>query len=168
MHKATVAGFISVLALLLSVYTALVTHRQERLSALPLISFRRNATEQGVVGTYIENGGLGPLLIKSFTPASSNALAALRSDFPTVAFDSVTPGAVLRPGERLWLFHLPANDVKDGILYDQLADAIDEVFEYCSLYGNCWMACSVQDDPRCKGEHPYDMIFHPNIWQQVF
>ncbi|MGA3401011.1 MAG: hypothetical protein ABSC95_17480 [Acetobacteraceae bacterium] len=162
---------ISALALLLTVYTVLATHKQERLSALPEITFYRNLENGQFTGVYAENAGAGALAIKSYAPPNEASIKALASYNLPLQIGTIQTGFFMRPSEIFWVVRLPKGQIKAEDTKQFYADLlnVDAIFEYCSVYGECWKACSKPGDPRCREQDKvYYRVFNPTIWDNLF
>ena len=120
---------------------------------------------------YLENAGAGPFAIKSFTPASRDTIQALQSEFPETQPINIGPNLFLKQGGVFWLLRIPKDKITptNGPRLFQLLNEVDVIIEYCSVYGECWKACSKIGDARCKLEEKvvYE-IFNPGFWSRLF
>src|SRR5437667_11862616 len=62
----TATTSLPLLALLLTVFSAAATHRHNRLSVIPKLSFVWDTGSENLIGLFLENSGVGPAVIKSF------------------------------------------------------------------------------------------------------
>jgi hypothetical protein len=86
---ATNASFVPLLALLLTVFSVAATHRQNRLSVIPKLSFVWKTDSEDIIGLFLENSGAGPAVIKAFTMDDSEDLLDSAEIFSNLKFRSV-------------------------------------------------------------------------------
>jgi hypothetical protein len=165
---------IAVLALLLTVFSAAATHKHDRLSVLPKLSFYWNTGSDPTIGLFVENSGAGPAIIRDFRTPNE---AELVEQAIAAGILSERPGgqAFLRTyffqnnGQKVELITIPRDKVNDSRAFRKLIEEQLTVFiEYCSIYGDCWMECSRRADPTC-GTHrsPAEDVFNAGFWSKI-
>jgi hypothetical protein len=165
----TATTLLPVLALLLTVLSVAATHKHNRLSVIPKLSFDWDTASDDVIGLSVENSGAGPAVIKSFAVENFKAFSdnqisdeepVRRVFFRTYFFQQ---------GARSRLITIERSKVRDvGSFRDLIEGKVLVTIEYCSIYGDCWKECSNIKDPTC-GYHrsPAEDIFNASVWSKV-
>ena len=162
---------VAVLALLLTVFSAAATHKHERLSVIPKLSFDWNTGSNDVIGLFVENSGAGPAVIRTFTITGDEmALFAWYRLFtkpPVVT--TYFPTYFFQAGARSALITAKRENVKDIDAFKRLiGGGVLLTIEYCSVYGDCWTECSKIADPTCGlNKSPARDIFNAGFWSKI-
>jgi hypothetical protein len=149
------AGIVALSALTVSIYQAMLSREQQRMSVWPYL-MQYNSGRDGGYFRVVQNAGLGPALI-GWTEVAvdgrpqrtwSAVLGALvgASD-STLIYSSLPPGSVLLPAATQELIEMRA-----GPFARQVHAAIDSGRMrtrvcFCSLYRDCWIADSEARSP---------------------
>src|SRR5260370_40589250 len=136
------SALVPILALLLTVLTIMSTHRHDRLSVIPKLSFVWETGSGEVVGLWVENSGTGPAVIKNFTPSPSSfppELADKRIFKDHADFRGFFRTYFLKQGGRIGLRTGKRGELDDPIDVEGLIQGgLLVTIEYCSVYGECW------------------------------
>jgi hypothetical protein len=165
----TATTLLPVLALLLTVLSAAATHKHNRLSVLPKLSFVWNTSSDDVVGLFVENAGAGPAVVKNFTIDNRNLLVPGRVFTAQPDVQDFFKTYFLQNGRQVGLITIGRDKVKDRDALDELIGGqVLVTIEYCSIYGDCWTECSNIKDPTCgsKKSPAYD-IFNSGFWSRI-
>jgi hypothetical protein len=156
--------FISILALALSIWSAVESRKHSRLSVRPEVSFFRDFKPTSKeVGLYIDNTGLGPAIIRD-TRVYFDGKRILNLD----DIGRATPSYYTASGPA-WNFSQFAFTIKSGQRYEFLFHtsrklrSIDDfkkliytrlfvIGTACSFYEECGPFCSTVDDDQCEAE----------------
>lgn len=148
------AIFISVLALCLSVYEGMETRKHNRLSVTPhLVFYDSLAQKKDRVGLFLENGGLGPAIIREMhisldgkeVKGWDEVTAILTSnpgEDPFVERNprrvSLTSGYVVPSGREEALYTTKPEFVKDWKAFETIfSKRLQVTISYCSFYDIC-------------------------------
>ena len=165
----TATTLLPVLALMLTVFSAASTHKHNRLSVIPKLSFDWNTRSDGLIGLFVENSGTGPAVIKTFFIENEDLLQrsdAIFSERPNVTH--FRPTYFLRNGKKEELLVIDAGRVRDkGALKRLIEEQVVFNIEYCSIYGECWKECSRFSDPGCFKQSPAEDVFAAGFWGRI-
>ena len=166
----TAAALVPILALLLTVFSAAATHKHDRLSVIPKLSFDWNTGSGTLIGLFVENSGAGPAVIKTFSIEHEELLrsAEIFSQPPIVR--SFLRTYFFKNGEKVGLLTIDADKVKNVDDFRRLIEGqVLFTIEYCSIYGQCWKESSKLADPTCGVKSsPAEDIFHAGFWTNMF
>ena len=162
--------FISVLALVTSVWSAYATRTHNRLSVRPAVGFEREmaGTKSGRAGFSLRNDGFGPARVsklhlyldgkplshwREIAPALKVALSDLNASGADVEWYEFEGSATLRAGELRPLYIIKITPERSTPLLDELLEKrLFMSVEYCSIYDECNYACVHFDDDACEAE----------------
>jgi hypothetical protein len=166
---------VAVLALLLTVFSAAATHKHDRLSVLPKLSFYWNTGSDEIIGLFVENSGAGPAVIRDVRrPANENVL--FDQAIATGILSARPEGQTFLPtyflqngGPRVGLVTIASDKVKDFDAFRKLIEEQLTIFvDYCSIYGDCWTECSRRSDPTCGlRRSPAEDVFTAGFWSKI-
>ncbi|GEM_PF-2740287 len=170
--------FISIVALSLSIWSALETRGHNKLSVRPEVQFwSRGAIEEKYVGLFIENRGLGPaevhLAVFSGTERifdwtrisdsflKSGILQTEKDDIKYIpSWTNFDPKIVLKSGESLGLYFIDPKYLKDNMKFKNQLDYDVRIIGYsCSLYRDCSFVCFGRWDHDCATEARRNEVF---------
>jgi hypothetical protein len=149
------AGIVALSALTVSIYQAMLSREQQRMSVWPYL-MQYNSGRDGGYFRVVQNAGLGPALIGWTEVAvdgrpqrtwSAVLRALVGANDSTLIYSSLPPGSVLLPAATRELIEMRA-----GPLARQVHAAIDSGRMrtrvcFCSLYRDCWIADSKARSP---------------------
>ena len=153
----------AVAAVGVSVYEARIDRAHQRISVWPYLS-QYNSNESGDYLRIVSNVGLGPALVRSFqvrvdgktVKTWREAIFALTGEpggpLAAYSYGSLGRGQVLLPGAPYTLLKMPLQPT--GLRFHQQVDRMWTRVCYCSLYEECWIADSAEDEPRRVGDCP--------------
>jgi hypothetical protein len=156
--------FISLVALILAIWSAWETREHDKLSVMPDVGFVVQADPAATwSGFSIENNGLGPAKISdqrvyldgkrvAWADIRPMAKALLRPD-GIVTVDDFPGEITLRSGDTLRLFYAPNKDIAERPQFAALIyRRVFAILRVCSMYEDCWLVCSTTDNDKCAGE----------------
>lgn len=153
---AVAAVLIGVVAVVVSVYTAMLQRQQVSAEVWPRLAFYFAGTE----GEFrVANKGVGPAIIESVEiavdgkPARNwnEVMRQLRLDDPGQRYSTLS-GYVMSPGEDL-PYLLPSSPEQFAAIRAQ-TDRLDVRVCYCSALHDCWLLESGADQLRELGQCP--------------
>lgn len=157
--------FISVLALVTSVYSAMQTRLHDRLSARPFIYFSR-VLDAGAneLGLFLANDGLGSATVSNmrvyFDEKRVNSFDEISEKILNMnILSQTTPGwdydgsfdTVLRSGAVLKLYHTSRSNVQNVRSFRTIIRQRLFIIVYiCSMYNECNYTCTNVGDNDCR------------------
>lgn len=165
----SVAAIITAVAALgIAVYEARITREQQKKTVWPYV-MQYNSNANGEYSRSVENVGLGPALVRSFVIHVNDSLYARYTDeirredslhhpwrpivHALTGYDSIYniysnlgDGSVLRAGERFKVLRIPPG--AGARAFYENRDEFHTTVCYCSLYGDCWLSDSKENQPR--------------------
>jgi hypothetical protein len=141
------ATFLSLAALIVSVFQTKIAREQQHASVWPYIAQIQSSGKDSYQ-FYLENKGVGPSIIKSvewefgdnkYDTGRDFFKAEVSKSFKGVGTSSLDKGAVFKDGETLSLIGVWNNDSLGRVLFNKLDDkAFNLRIVYSDVYGNCW------------------------------
>ena len=154
--------FISVLALVTSVWSAYATRQHNKLSVMPSTEFERElvGTKSGRAGFAIDNSGIGPAFVSKLAVyLDGKQLDHWKDIYPKLPSRVETEwfwfrgSTTLKVGEKRPLYMLKYLPSADNSWIDELLEKrLFLTVESCSIYGDCRLVCSDVEAEQCRAE----------------
>lgn len=146
------AGFVALCALGVSVYQAVISRQQQRMSVWPYL-MQYNSGRDGGYFREVQNAGLGPALVGwsevlvDGRPQRTwgdvlRALTRTHDSTFRIVYSALPPGAVLLPGAVQDLVELAPGPFARSIHASIDSGRLVTRVCFCSLYEECWIASS--------------------------
>jgi hypothetical protein len=149
------AGVAAITAVAVSLYQTALARRQLRASAWPYLS-QSNSFVAGTPYTRtVSNEGVGPAMVRSFKVMADGKPVATWDDAvqtltgapaTQLVYSTFRRGSVVQPGTSRVLLTIPAGPQAAKFWQASQTRLVTKVC-YCSVYDECWMADSRDDEP---------------------
>jgi hypothetical protein len=146
------AGLVALCALAVSVYQAMISRQQQRMSVWPYV-MQYNSGRDGGYFREVQNAGVGPALIGwsevivDGRPRRTwgdvlRALTRTNDSTFQLVYSALPPGSVLLPGTTQDLIELAPGPFAQAIHASIDSGRLVTRVCFCSLYEECWIATS--------------------------
>jgi len=163
------ALFVSVLALVVSIYEANLLKAQQKATVWPYFVISQGYNSEGF-SIYGLNNGTGPAIISSVSVTYNGSpiqgyLDLLKKIKPdnTIGYDKIRVGqlsnSVIKAGEERLLFFLKWDDETRKIVEKMNQEKVHITVEYCSVLDECW-TFEYPSDKRAKGNFKAPLEFN--------
>ena len=149
------AGLVALSALGVSLYQAILSRQQQRMSVWPYV-MQYNSFPEGRYQRLVQNAGLGPALVGGFEVLVDGKPQRRWNDVvraltgvgdSTLTYGSLPSGTVLLPGVTHQLLELRAGPTATAVYRGVNRDRLRTRVCFCSLYRDCWIADSEARTP---------------------
>jgi hypothetical protein len=146
-------------AVAISAYQAHLAREQQRASAWPYVAEWNSHTAGNPYRRTAGNSGVGPALVRSVQVLADGEPQRTWGDVVgaltgvadlTVVYSSFGRGAVLPAGASRVVLTVPAGPVAERFFAAVQTRLVTRVC-YCSIYGECWVADSRDEEPLAVG-----------------
>lgn len=158
---------ISILALLLSIWSAFATREHNKLTVRPFVSFvyDQAGAASETTGISLKNEGFAAAKIekptvffgeKMFTDWQflKSELAKLPEPVTRIRWRILPENSALREGDAKFLFSVDTADIPPTSResYNQLLRKVDIFVRVCSIYDDCELLCTLNESLSCERE----------------
>jgi hypothetical protein len=151
------AGLVALCALGVSLYQAILSRQQQRMSVWPYL-LQYNSGRDGGYYRVVQNAGLGPALVGwtevrvDGTPRRTwgdvvRALTRTNDSTLALLYSSMPPGFVLLPGATHELLEIRPSPFAQALHASIDSGRMTTRVCFCSLYRECWIASSEAREP---------------------
>lgn len=155
----------AIAAVVVAVYEARIAREHQRVSVWPYLIQYNSHVPGGEYTRSVENVGLGPALVRSVQMrvdgqekrAWNDVIFALIGERePELIYSSLSRGLVLLPGTTRRALWLPPGERATRFWSAVQTERLSVRVCYCSLYQECWISDSREEEPQRVDVCPAD------------